>query len=341
MKKVHIVIPDLFLPSQLAAYASADLSLPALAKLLARAQVYPLEIDTPEAWLSEHFGLEKLGIAPLTLQADGVPAGSSYWLRADPVGITMQREQMILQAGVALSAAEAAALCASLNVHFAADGLKFVAPHPQRWYVQLEHEPALQTHAMPQVVGADIHLHLPTGEDALRWHAVFNEIQMLFYEHAVNLAREQRGELAISGIWLWGGGKLKQNLTSSFSMMAGDSELARAFAQAAALASLRVSDNAQLSSDAWQGDLLLVWEGMRSALQQADIGQWRNAALQFEKKCMAPLLADLAAGKIGQITLDALNEGVSRRFVLSRAMLWKIWRLPKPLVHYTWSPEWA
>ena len=42
MKKVHVVIPELFLPQQLAAYASADLGLPALEKLLARAQVTPL-----------------------------------------------------------------------------------------------------------------------------------------------------------------------------------------------------------------------------------------------------------------------------------------------------------
>jgi hypothetical protein len=338
MKKVHIVIPDLFLPKQLAAYASADLSLPALEKVLTRAQVSSLEVDTPEAWLCEQFGLASLAIAPLTLQADGVSAGDSYWLRADPVGITMQREQMVLQADVSLNADEAAALCASLNTHFAADGLKFVAPHPQRWYVQLEHEPALQTHALPQVVGADIHAHLPTGEHALRWHSVFNEIQMLFYEHAVNLAREQRGELAVSGIWLWGGGKFPQNLSAPFTCVAGDSDLAQAFAQAAGLSQLCVSDNAQLSSNAWQGDLLLLWEGMRSALQHADIAQWRSAVMQFEKSFMAPLLAELYAGKLEQITLDALNEGATRRFVLTRGMLWKIWRSPKPLLHYALSP---
>ena len=36
MKSVHLVIPDLFLPHDIAAEACADLSLPALEKLLAR-----------------------------------------------------------------------------------------------------------------------------------------------------------------------------------------------------------------------------------------------------------------------------------------------------------------
>lgn len=334
MKKAHIVIPDLFLPQQLAAYASADLSLPALEKLLARAQVEPLKVDTLEAWLCESFGVGEMAIAPLTLQVDGVHPGDVYWLRADPVGISMQRDQMVLQSDIALTEEEAALLCDSLNAHFAADGLRFVAPHPQRWYLQLDHEPAMETYPLPQVVGADIHAHLPHGADALRWHSVFNEIQMLFYEHAVNQSREQRGELPVSAVWLWGGGKLSEGLLQPFSNLAGDSELARAFAQAACMSVFNGTAPMPAGWAAESGDLLLVWEGLRSALQRADIGKWRGAVQQFEKNYAGPLLAALAAGHVGQVTVDVLSEGASRRFVVTRAALWKLWRLPKPLLHY-------
>ena len=61
MKKIHVVIPDLFLPQQLAAYASADLRLPALEKLLARARAEPLQIDSLEQWLCERFGVDGYG----------------------------------------------------------------------------------------------------------------------------------------------------------------------------------------------------------------------------------------------------------------------------------------
>lgn len=334
MKKIHIVIPDLFLPQQLAAYASADLSLPVLEKLLARARVEPLKVDNLEAWLCKSFGVDEMAVAPLTLQADGVQPGDAYWLRADPVGISMQRDQMVLQADIALTEEEAAPLCASLNSHFAEDGLRFLAPHPQRWYLQLDHQPAMETHPLPQVAGADIHAHLPYGADALRWHSVFNEIQMLFYGHAVNQAREQRGETPVSAVWFWGGGKLNKSLLHPFARVAGDSELAKAFAQAAAMSVWNRTDPMPADWAAQSGDLLLVWEGLRSALQKADIGKWRDALQQFEKIYAEPLLAALSAGLVEQITVDVLSDGASRRFTVTRASLWKLWCVRKPLLHY-------
>jgi len=334
MKKVHIVIPDLFLPEQLAAYACADLSLHALEKLLARGHSEPLNIDTLEDWLCGKFGVGEFAIAPLTLLADGVPPGSAYWLRADPVSISLQRDQTILQADVALTGEEAGQLCASLNAHFAGDGLCFLAPRPQRWYVQLDRAPVMGTHSLPQVVGADVHAHLPYGADALRWHSVFNEIQMLFYEHAVNQSREQRGEPSVSAVWFWGGGNKTENLLQPFAMVAGDSELTGAFAQAAGIPVVIGTDPLPAGWTEQDVDLLLVWEGLRSSLQSADLGKWRTSVQQFEKNYAEPILAALSAGFVDQITLDILSEGESRRFVVTRFSLWKIWHMPRPLLHY-------
>jgi hypothetical protein len=192
----------------------------------------------------------------------------------------------------------------------------------------------MQTHPLPQVAGADVHAHLPIGADALRWHSVFNEIQMLFYEHAVNQLREQRGELPVSAVWLWGGGRLAQNLLQPFARVAGDSELAQAFAHAVGIPFVTGGDSMPAGWAEQSGDLLLVWESPRTALQGTDIGKWRDGVKQFEKNYAQPILAALAAGLIEQITLDVLSEGASRRFVASRAALWKLWRLPRPLLHY-------
>jgi hypothetical protein len=69
-------------------------------------------------------------------------------------------------------------------------------------------------------------------------------------------------------------------------------------------------------------------------LQSADIAKWRASVQQFEADYAVPLLAALAAGQLEQITLDVVSEGESRRFVLTRSAMWKLWRLPKPLLHY-------
>lgn len=332
MKKLHIVIPDLILPRQLADYACSGLRLPALEKLLARAKSGPLQADTLEDWLCRQFGVEGMPVAPLTLQADGVQAGDSYWLRADPVGFQMQQTRMVLQADLGLGEEEAGQLCAALNVHFAGDGFQFVAPHPQRWYLRLTEAPAMHTTPLPQAVGADMHAHLPRGADALRWHVVINEIQMLLHGHQVNQLREQRGEPAVSGVWLWGGGFAPQGMSAPFAALYTDSDLAAAFARAAGMP--RLQDVAQLLAPAQQGSLLVVWEGLRRAIQQADIAGWRDSVQQLEEKLIRPAWAALMAGEVDQITLDVVLESHSRRFVAGRSAKWKWWCFAKSLPDY-------
>ncbi len=348
MKNVHIVVPDLFLPQEIAADACAGLHLPMLEKLLARAQSAPLPTDNLETWLCGAFGVEGQAIAPVTLLTDGMQPGAAYWLRADPVHIQMRREQMVLQADVPINADEAAQLCAGLNAHFAVDGLRFFAPHPQRWYLRLDTAPDIVTRPVAQVAGKNVHAHLPQGPDALRWHSVFNEIQMLFFEHAVNQAREARGEFPINGVWLWGGGSAAGPLARPYSRVCGDSPLVAAFAQAAGipLSPSPVNtpspfgrghgerDGRGERDSAGEGNVLFVWEGLRSSLQQDDLHAWRVSVQRFEQACAAPLWAALRAGHITQLTLDVLNAGDARRFELTRSAAWKLWCRPKSLMRY-------
>lgn len=334
MNNVHLLIPDLFLPQQVAAEACAGLVLPALETLLARAQPAPLSAESLEAWLCGAFGVADQAIAPVTLRADGLGAGAGYWLRADPVYLRLQRDQLILQAEVPLTADEAAQFCASLNAHFVADGLHFSAPHPQRWYLQLDAAPDMCTRPLAHVAGSNVHAHLPQGADALRWHGVFNEIQMLLFEHAVNQAREARGELPINSVWLWGGGYAVGELTRPYTKVCGDSDLAAAFAQAADIPHGYFPDDVMRCVAGDDGDVLIVCEGLRRALQHGDLHAWRDGLQRFEQCCALPLLNALRAGRIARITLDSPQAGTARRFVLTRGAAWKLWRRPKPLAGY-------
>ena len=335
MRSVHLVIPDLFLPHEVAAEACAGLKLPALEKLLARAQSAPLSAESLEAWLCRVFGVAGQAIAAVTLRADGMEPGAAYWLRADPVHLRIQRDQLILQPDVRLATDEAAQLCASLNAHFAGAGLYFFAPHPQRWYLRLDAAPDMTTFPLAQVAGKNVHAHLPQGPDALRWHSVFNEIQMLLFEHAVNQAREARGELPINSVWLWGGGRAAHQLARPFAKLCSDSALAGAFVQVADIRCEPLPDDVTRCVEGGGGGVLIVREELHRALQHGDLHAWRDGLQRFEQGCAAPLLNALHAGRIAQLTLDALQTGASYRFMLTRGAAWKLWKRAKPLARYS------
>ncbi len=340
MKNVHVLIPDLFLPQELAKEVCAGLELPALETILARSQSAPLPAATMEAWLCTVFGAADGAIAPITLHGDGIDPGAAYWLRADPVHLNLQRDQLILQSDVRLSADEAAQLCASMNHHFAADGLKFFAPHPQRWYLQLENTPDVLTCPLAQVSGRGIRTKLPQGPDATRWHRVFHEVQMLFFEHTVNLAREARGELPVNSIWLWGGGRAGARLNQPYRQIWSDNDLVAAFARQAGVTHAAMPDDIAAALPETDGEILLYWDSLQLALQYADLQAWRSSLQLFEEYIAAPLLSALRTGQIAQLTLDvvqtedAQNSRASQRFVLSRNSLWKLWRRRRPLARW-------
>ncbi len=336
--QVNLVVPDLFLPAEAAAEGYSGLRLPALKRLLARSKRAVLPMSMLETWLCAAFGAE--AVAPVTLMAEGGHPGAAYWLRADPVHLMLRGSEVVLHQVSSLTAEEAGQLCDSLNRHFADEGLHFSAPQPQHWYLRLEQAPLISTHPVAQVAGRDVRAFLPHGGDALQWHRLLNEIQMLLTAHPVNAAREARGDWLVNSIWPWGGGFAPEKLAQPCARVYTDSPLAAAFAQAAGMTPLPISASGAGWRAAETGIMLLVWDGLRHALQHGDLGEWRDSLQQFEDHCAAPLLSDLHRGRIGKITLDVLDEqGLhpapgARRFTLMRRGAWQFWRLPGRLESY-------
>ena len=366
MKSVHLVITDLFLPKDFAAEVSAGLSLPALQKLLGRGHSEMLEPVPLENLLCELFGVPDAAdapMAPISAAFDGLAAGC--WLRADPVNLDLQRDQLLL-AGVQVGSGEAAELCASLNVHFAGQGMEFYAPHPQRWYVRLNALPRMRTTPLSQVIGGDVRKVLPTGEESARWHQVFNEIQMLLYAHPLNEAREARGEPTINSVWFWGGGcdtllAKPADCGSSreaapcasegydtlngggcgksllpqknYDNVSSDDVLAEMFATAAGVPFSAWTK--QWRAEDCNGRQLLVWTGLRSALQRGDLSGWRTALQDFERGYAHPLSQALRSGEIAQLQLDILGGDGIRRVRLTRGDTWAFWRRARRLAEYS------
>ena len=330
MKSIHLVITDLFLPEGFA----SGVELPALEKLLARGRSETLAAVPLENLLCDMFGVPcqaDVPVAPIAAAFDGLGAGC--WLRADPVHLRLQREQLVLLPNPASSAEEAAELCASLNEHFAGQGMEFLAPHPDRWYLRLDSLPDISTLPLSQVAGRNVHGLLPGGKDAARWHQLFNEIQMLLFAHPLNEARETRGALPINSLWFWGGGShaAVASFPQPYGSVSSDQVLAEMFAAAA-----------NVPFGGWpgqwhaeEGRQLLVWTGLRSALQRGDLSAWRDALQDFETGYAQPIWQALRAGKIAQLQIDILGAEGIRRVQLTRGDAWAFWRRSKRLAEYS------
>ena len=167
-----------------------------------------------ELFAAESNPLTDLPIAAITQALDRTDAGAAYtgwWLRADPVVLRPDGDRLLMLGNHALSLniAEATALSGQLHEVFATYGMAFFAPHPTRWYLQLETDPGLTLTALEAVVAHDILQHLPQSSDAqtaARWRRLLNEVQMQLHNSPVNQARIARGDQPVNSVWFWGGG---------------------------------------------------------------------------------------------------------------------------------------
>lgn len=339
----HLLIPGLFPPFRPETRnALRDLSLPALATLLARGNQKTLPDDSMDAWLCRTFGVEQQydwPVAPFTLLADGGNPGSDFWLLAEPVHLQLQRDRMVLvDAGnLDIAQEEANRLTAALNEHFADEGMSFFPTRPGHWHLRLTHPPAnLKTHSLETAIGRNIRNILPSGPDGKRWHSLLNETQMLLHRHPVNEAREQRGLLPVNSIWPWGGGVLPTNPTTHFTHIWADDALVRGLAVATGTPCANVPETAAewLHAPQAGSQYLVVLDALRTPALYGDVHLWRETLLRLERGWFGPLRQALSRGKISRLTLYGFDSGQAKSFSVGRTDLWKIWLRGKPLEAY-------
>ena len=185
---------------------------PALAHLLAMAGPPAREDGGTAAALAARYGVIRQTdwpLAPIRLAALGVDPEAGYWLAADPVTLSVGRVDVQL-AGVVddLAPTDADAIVATLNAHFADDGLVFAAPRPDAFFVRVPTAIRLATHPPGAALGRSLRALLPQGPDADAWRRWHSEIEMLLHEHPVNVARERAGRPLANSLWFSGGGIL-------------------------------------------------------------------------------------------------------------------------------------
>jgi len=291
----ELAIPGLF-------GESAGVRCAALELLLARGRRVRAPARSLEAWLSEAF---ELGDRPfpagaLTLLGCGDEPGEATWARADPMHLRFFRDHFATVPGESFEVQreEADALCEALSSHFATQ-LEFRACEPRRWCARL-------------------------FDDAAPNDALVNEVQMLLHAHPLNEAREARGELAINSVRFWGAGRAPRRAQCRWQSVAAADPAVRG---AARLAGTR---HRALPGSAPEWLDRLPEDGRHLALLDA-----RETALaDLERDWFAPLLAALRSGRIGMVSLHAVDGGEEVSFETIRGDLRRFWRTKKPVEHY-------
>ncbi|GLS04091.1 hypothetical protein GCM10007860_12370 [Chitiniphilus shinanonensis] len=322
--QLHLVIPHAAWPERdVEREVVAGLALPALAWLIgrgAREKHLPLDFHS---WLAQRYGLPALPVAPLTLALDAPGEEAGYWLRADPVHLRANRDQLTLSdaAPLAIRPDEAAALVEALNRLLAEDGLRLIAPTPTRWYLCLPRDPGLETTPLHAVIGRDIHPALPRGADALQWHRLLNEIQMLLYTHPVNDARFEAGQPQINSLWLWGGGESPLPSTP-------EAPSDTVYTADPLVAALTAAGKGRVEPPAGVDELsatgMVVLDQLADPAGYGDAYAWREAWLALERDWFAPLAARLRRGELEEVALTFPELGLAVE--TGAGARWRFWR---------------
>jgi hypothetical protein len=316
-----LLLPDLIWPRD--ASGEAGVRLPGLTRLLAGCERFDICEHGLEGLLCEQFGIatqHDAAAAPILAGAEGADPGPHYWLCADPVCLDAGRAALTLIATPQCAAAEAQALLATLNRHFAQDGAEFVAPDPAHvpthWYLRSATVRDVATSPCSEVLGRAIYEFMPRGRDAATLLSWMNEAQMLLHEHPVNLEREARGERVINGVWLWGGGCAHPAPQPRFDHAWGDDRLLRALA----LHSRVPHEIAAPGADA-------VLRSERAVLLLRRTGdEWESLA-RLDETWLRPLVSAARDGRIAGLDLgfsgafDTLHAWRAARFRAPRKTL--------------------
>lgn len=316
MASTTVVLPFALPPAELAPELSRNLQAPALAALLSRNNLLKKHVigdDSRilphEAWLARERG----GLAAAVMRGFGLAPKEGYWFIVHPVHIQLARNHLVLADSrrLRLEEADSRTLFELAKPFFD----ELVWGDAETWFMRADGWQSLDAASPDAAMGSNLADWMPVGPTALAFKKLQNEIQMLWHEHPVNEARQQRGLAPVNSFWMWGGAS------------AGSPAPANAFAVAAGAAPSWLAALATPGAKAAPGEPgTVVLPQLVPAGAGNDWGAWLGAMQQLENEWFAPLLAALRDGRIGELTLILTSREGSTEIRTSKSALRKFWR---------------
>jgi hypothetical protein len=336
-QQVTLVIPGLCGPASSVTFLDGLTErFPALERLLSRSQQQRRAVNNLDTSLCCHFELQQqpgagLPVAALTGLVDIDNLDAACVMRADPVHLRADQSALRLfdSRTFIITQEEADELTAAFNELYAEKGWCLKAPCPQRWYLSLPQAPAITTVSPGVIAGQDIDPHLPHGQDASEWHALMNEVQMLFHQHPVNALREERGAPAINSLWFWGEGALPGTIPRPDMQVATDYPLAMGLASLTHTPRCDVPASLEeLLASTEKASVLVVLDVLEAAMQYREIETWLATLKQLELHWFSPLLEALGDGRVARVEIDPCN---GKSYRTTRKQQRHFWKRVRPL----------
>jgi hypothetical protein len=335
-----VVVPGALVPETYAPTVLSAVTVPRLARRLARAARGEETRNDETAclphldWLWRAFGGKAR--TPVTApyawralngdSATNASADSQLWF-CEPVHFAFARDHLLVAPlDPPLRADEAQALAADADEATREAGASLRLFDHLHWFMQVDPPWQLDTVALDAAFGRSAFEVLPTGPDALRWRKLLNEIQMRWHAHPVNAAREARGAAAANALWLHGGGVWEPLPRAPIATLRSDDPVLRGWALAAGLA-----PSALLDADATppaNGDTLSVWEDLQASASSGHWEAWRALLPGLERLIESVCDRAFAAG-FASVEVLLTGRFCARRFALGRCDAWRVWRRAK------------
>lgn len=153
-------------------------------------------------------------LAALSRRQDRGDAGTSAWLRVDPVHVRPDINGARLLGwgeGLQVSPEESAAFVAALRPLFGEAGFELDAASPDRWYLRMAPGTPVPDFRDPaEALGTDLGDDIDTTPQHRRWRTLESEVQVALHNHPANRERARRGLPPVNAVWCWGGGVAPQ-----------------------------------------------------------------------------------------------------------------------------------
>jgi hypothetical protein len=353
MAHISLVLPFALPVPEFAPDLVRALQAPALATLLSRASdaaLHPLEptarVLPHELWIARTLGLANgaaLGVAASSMRGYGLDPGDGTWFVVNPAHIQIASSHLMMvdPRQLGLREDEGRALYESARACCEEAGHALLYGAPDTWFLRADDWDGIQTASPDAAVGMNLTDWVPTGAQARAYRKLQNEVQVSWYTHPVNAARESRGQAAVNAIWPWGAASVaaehaQQLVARAAGKLAAAPKVATYAAPGwlTALAERRF-DNldgiagllSEIGNDDASGRLLVCGNVAAPAIA-ADWHGWLQEMHALEQTLFAPLLAAVKAGRIKALKLVLSHRDGHLETTTTPMAQRKFWRRP-------------